>query len=313
MISQLPASIIASLVEEALDAVVIIDEACIIRYVNPAMQHLSGFAPGEIVGQSLNGLLPEALAALHDGHVRQYTGASDGQSSVLGRVRDFAIRHRTGAMIPIALKALDLGVTAGVRYFGAFIEDLRPRKALEAAQNALLAKLEEQALTDTLTRLPNRRAFDQEAEHTMARARRQGGAVTIGIADIDHFKHVNDTYGHPTGDVVLCELASIIREAARGTDLVARTGGEEFGLIFPNAAPDKAQLVAERIRKAVEAANILTPGGHTLKVTLSIGLAELRPDLHLEDALAIADAALYDAKNGGRNQVCIRLDADVMH
>jgi diguanylate cyclase (GGDEF)-like protein/PAS domain S-box-containing protein len=282
--------------------VIIIDAEGIIRYANRALQALTGYGSGEIVGQPLSGLLPAALAGMHAQYVRGYLEGT-GPSTVLGRVREFALRHRTGAMVPIELKALDLGVTDGVRYFGAFIEDLRPRRALEAQQNELLAQLEQQALTDTLTRLPNRRAFNAEAEHALARARRQGRPVTLGVADIDHFKRVNDQYGHPGGDVVLRKLASILREAARATDVVARMGGEEFGLIFPDADPEQARLVAERIRAAVESARIAVPGGADLRVTVSIGLSGLEPGAPVDAAVARADGALYQAKNSGRNQV----------
>lgn len=302
MLRQLPIPLIVSLVEEALDAVIIIDADGVIRYANRALGQLTGYSSEEIVGQPLSGLLPAALAGMHGHYVRSYLEGT-GPSTVLGKVREFALRHRTGAMVPIELKALDLGVTAGVRYFGAFMEDLRPRRALEAQQKELLAQLEQQALTDTLTRLPNRRAFNAEAEHALARARRQGRPITLGIADIDHFKHVNDKYGHPAGDEVLCALASILREAARGTDVVARIGGEEFGLIFPDADANQARLVAERIRAAVEQARMPVPGGPELQVTVSIGLSGMAPEAPIDAALARADAALYQAKNSGRNRV----------
>jgi diguanylate cyclase (GGDEF)-like protein/PAS domain S-box-containing protein len=302
MLNQLPTPIITSLVEEALDAVIIIDADGVIRYANRALQQLTGYGAGELVGQPLSGLLPAALAGMHVHYVRSYLEGT-GPSTVLGRVREFALRHRTGSTIPIELKALDLGVTDGVRYFGGFMEDLRPRRALEAQHKELLARLEQQALTDTLTRLPNRRAFNVEAEHALARARRQRRPITLGVADIDHFKRVNDQYGHPTGDLVLCALASILREAARGTDVVARVGGEEFGLIFPDADPGQAGLVAERIRSAVEQARIAVPDGGALHVTVSIGLSGMDPDGPIDAALARADAALYQAKNSGRNRV----------
>lgn len=302
MITELPVPIVAALIEESLDAVVIIDEASTIRYVNHAMQALTGYGAGELTGQRLEELLPAGLSQGHGAYVTGYLLGADA-SSVLGKVREFAIRHRTGEMIPVEMKALDLGVACGVRYLGAFMEDLRPRRALEARHNELLARLERQALTDPLTGIPNRRAFESEAARAMARARRGGEALVVGIADIDHFKSVNDRFGHPAGDEVLCSLAKTIRAAARTTDVAARIGGEEFGLVFPAATVAQAAQVAERIRLAVESHPVSTAGGEVIAVTLSIGLAELPAEGHLDEAMARADGALYAAKQNGRNRV----------
>ena len=191
-----------------------------------------------------------------------------------------------------------------MRYLGAFMEDVRPRRALEARQRELLEQLEHQALTDMLTGLPNRRAFLNGSTQAIARARRSGDAVAVGVADVDHFKSINDRYGHATGDQVLKEVASVIRHAARAGDLVARTGGEEFSLLFPCATVEQAVLVAGRIRAAVQDHAVTTPDGEVLRITLSIGVAQLPPDEGaFEAALARADAALYRAKHGGRNRV----------
>jgi diguanylate cyclase (GGDEF)-like protein/PAS domain S-box-containing protein len=302
MIDDLPAALVSRLVEEAPDAVTIIDAGGTIRYMNPAMQSLCGCAPGEAIGQPLAGLLPDGIATRHQGHVLNFLSSTK-PSTVLGKVREFAIRHRTGESIPIELKAFDLGLADGVRYFGAFIVDLRPRRKMEAHNAALLAQLEKQALTDTLTEVANRRAFDTEAAHVLARARRSRIPVTVGIADIDHFKRVNDEHGHPVGDLVLKAIAQLLCQGARASDMVARIGGEEFGLLLPDATQETAHLVAERIRKAVEEADIATGTGAPLKVTISIGLAQIGDDASFDHALALADAALYRAKENGRNRV----------
>jgi diguanylate cyclase (GGDEF)-like protein/PAS domain S-box-containing protein len=269
----------------------VIDEEGIIRYQNGAMQVLSGYAPGEALGQPLAGLLPAGLAGQHERYLRAYLDSCK-QSSVLGQVREFAIRHRTGEMVPIAMKAIDLGLHEGKRYFGAYLEDLRARRRLEAEREALVARLEKQALSDALTGLPNRRAFDAEAVLTC-----------VGIADIDFFKKVNDRYGHAAGDAVLAAVASMIGQASRATDFVARTGGEEFGLLFPGIDSGTALVVAERIRAAVQREAIVTPDGTQVNVTISIGLAQLAPGAPFAEALSRADAALYEAKHLGRNRV----------
>ena len=122
------------------------------------------------------------------------------------------------------------------------------------------------------------------------------------LCDIDHFKTVNDTYGHPAGDLVLKGVAAILRDQARQTDAVARYGGEEFALILPETDSGAARALAERIRAAVEQATFMTELG-PLKITLSLGVATL-PDVarQKQDLVDQADQALYAAKRGGRNR-----------
>lgn len=298
----LPASLMFTLVDESLDAVLIIDEHCIIAYANQSMQTLSGYGGEELVGASLDMLLPGAMAACHTGFVRTFT-RGETPSAVLGKVREFAIRDRNGNVIPIEMKAIDIGQHEGQRYFGAFIEDLRPRRKMEAQNAALLARLEQEAMTDPLTGIANRRAFAAEGDHMLARAGRSGATVVVGIADIDHFKKINDEHGHPVGDTVLRAVAQRMTEAARASDFVARIGGEEFGLLFPDTHADAALRIAQRIRESVAASPIETDDGQVIHATISIGLTQMAPATPLDDGLAAADYALYNAKHGGRNRV----------
>ena len=305
-----PEVLYSRLLEDALDAVIIIDEQCRICYINGAMQALSGYASGELLGQTLNGLLPDALAAQHDGMVLAYIRSSR-TSSVLGKIREFAIRHRDAQMIPIEMKAMDLGMVDGVRYFGAFLLDVRERRELAAKNASLLAQLEQQALCDALTCLPNRRAYEAQAEQAMARAMRihsgshsaSDSLLAVGVADLDHFKKINDRHGHAVGDAVLRTVAQVLREAGRITDVCARLGGEEFGLLFPDTTLAQAYKVAERIRAAVAAAPTMLPDGTALHVTMSIGVANLACGATLDAAMSDADNALYQAKHQGRNRV----------
>lgn len=158
---------------------------------------------------------------------------------------------------------------------------------------------EENALTDELTKLPNRRALAQRFLQEMQRARRHRTALAFLMIDLDHFKQVNDTYGHLNGDAVLSELASILSTGLRESDICARYGGEEFALILPETTIDGARTLAERIRAKVAAATF--PGG--LKLTISVGVAATdEPSLYTQ-LTDRADQALYAAKQGGRNQV----------
>lgn len=178
--------------------------------------------------------------------------------------------------------------------------------ALQAAQAVLRAQLFEQmekmATTDGLTGLVNHRVFQGKADEALAHARRYGRRCSLILTDIDHFKAVNDTYGHPVGDLVLKGVARIIREKARDTDLVARYGGEEFAIVMPETDTRGAHAIAERIREAVMAERFHTELG-PIQVTLSLGLATF-PDNAAEKQplIDLADQCLYQAKRRGRNQ-----------
>lgn len=298
----LPPSLFRDLVTSAVDAVLIVDGLCRIRYANCALERLVGYGAGELTGEPLNGLLPEDVARRHDEYVYAYL-ESFHASTVLGTVREMQIRHRSGELIPVELKAIDLGCAGHERYFGAFLTDLRERKQLEQRNAHLMAQLQEQALTDALTGLPNRRAFDAEAQRVLAVARREARPVAVGIADIDHFKHVNDRYGHPAGDRVLCQVASILARHLRQGDFIARIGGEEFALLFRGASSVEAEMAAERLRLKVASTPITLPHDPPIHATVSIGIGNAEAGQPIAAALEQADQALYGAKNAGRNQV----------
>lgn len=161
-------------------------------------------------------------------------------------------------------------------------------------------ELRRESLTDPLTGVGNRRRINQVIESEIGRYYRQAmSAFSVLLLDIDHFKLVNDEHGHLVGDRVLKVLSARITGKLRGSDEIARWGGEEFVVVLPTAQQKHAQELAERIRQAVEAANI-----EGLAITLSIGVAEYVRGESMESLMARADAALYQAKQSGRNQVC---------
>jgi len=160
------------------------------------------------------------------------------------------------------------------------------------------------ALRDPLTKLFNRRHFEEQFLSEFAYAVRHMLSLSLIILDLDHFKRVNDTYGHPTGDVVLVAMGSILEKSIRQEDLFARYGGEEFALLCRDTAPIKAFAVADRIRCAVEKAS-MDPEHPELKLTISAGVAGI-PDAAMskpEDLVDATDKALYRAKALGRNRV----------
>jgi diguanylate cyclase (GGDEF)-like protein len=172
-----------------------------------------------------------------------------------------------------------------------------------------LAELRELAIRDGLTRCYNNKYFKMRLEQEIARAHRYKTDLTLGMLDVDHFKRVNDGYGHPAGDAVLSHLASILTAAVRSTDVVARYGGEEFGFLLVEAAAPEAEIITNRLRERVAQHRFEVPAVDgdmlTLGCTVSIGLAALIPSDNQSSLLKRADGALYEAKNSGRNRVWV--------
>ena len=168
------------------------------------------------------------------------------------------------------------------------------------------AALAELATTDPLTKLKNRRLFYTQAEQNLVACRRYGKDMSLLLLDIDHFKKVNDTFGHHAGDEVLVKVASLLAHMVRGIDMVARFGGEEFAVLLPETNRLGAAVLAERIRTSVEQENIVVEG-RNIPVRVSIGVATLAAEEveSIDQLLSIADRRLYLAKNGGRNRICV--------
>ena len=173
--------------------------------------------------------------------------------------------------------------------------------AIESAILAIQEELAFQASHDMLTELPNRRAFMQSAERAALRALTAGRSATVGMADIDFFKRINDQYGHAAGDAVLRDCARLIEQSFRSTDLICRYGGEEFAFVILDSDAAESLKLAERLRERIAGHAFSSPDGAALPaVTISIGLATIGAE-GLERALHEADAALYRAKAEGRN------------
>jgi len=180
------------------------------------------------------------------------------------------------------------------------------KEAAIALENArLFREVEHLSLTDPLTGLSNRRGFMDDARRNIDIANRHKRPISVLMLDIDHFKAVNDTYGHATGDKVLAGVALVCHKLLRTTDLLARFGGEEFCLLLPETRAENALLLAERLRIAISAARFEAES-QSFSVTVSIGISECRNAANSLDILLVrSDEALYKAKNTGRNRVLI--------
>lgn len=207
------------------------------------------------------------------------------------------------------LRPLAFGINSMIARIATTQEDLQQQIA-HATQELRHQKdvAEQAARTDALTGVASRRAFSEAAEVEMQRALRYHTELSLLMMDLDHFKSVNDTHGHVTGDAVLVSFAQTVLQQVRKVDLVARLGGEEFVVLLPNISAAHATALAERIRQAV-ADSHLQLDGQPLHFSVSVGVAQFDPkELTLTGWLARADAALYRAKAQGRNRVVLESD-----
>jgi diguanylate cyclase (GGDEF)-like protein len=170
---------------------------------------------------------------------------------------------------------------------------------------ALNTQLEQMSRTDGLTGLDNRHFWEEQFVREFKRDKRNSGSSSLIMLDIDHFKKINDTYGHPAGDAVIRDLADVIKKSIRETDIAGRYGGEEFAIILPDTPPANVEFLAQRIRRLVEKMTVIHDQVE-ISVTVSLGIAESKADYKLHtNWLDAADKALYKAKELGRNQVVL--------
>ena len=186
-----------------------------------------------------------------------------------------------------------------------FATDITERKDLEDKLRAARLTAEERAHRDVLTGLHNRRAFFGRSNYIYEQSKRFGHSTAIIMMDLDHFKNVNDTYGHGVGDTVLQSVAELLQRQLREVDIVARMGGEEFAFALPETDPDNAAAFAERIRIGIEDL-VTSKNGYEIRLTASFGVATCAGGAaNIETLLTRADKALYSAKRNGRNQVAV--------
>jgi diguanylate cyclase len=196
----------------------------------------------------------------------------------------------------------------------AILESLvQTTKTMEASNRQLEERLTASKLTDPLTQLANRKFFDVTLEKTIAEAFSRNEALSLMLTDIDHFKAFNDNFGHLTGDQVLRLVATAVKHNVKGKDTAARYGGEEFAVVLPNTPLRAAVTVADHIRRAVMAKELMkrSTGEHLGRITISIGVAALRKGDSGQSLIERADICLYAAKRHGRNRVMCEADPEV--
>jgi diguanylate cyclase len=277
-----------AIAETANDAIIMADSDGKIIFWNRSATRIFGYSQSEILGRPLTLLMPRNLQDLHQEGLKK---TRERESTVTGRVSEMTGVRKDGSSFPIEL-SVSMWKSGDETFFSGIIRDITKRKSLEAA-------LEKMATTDSLTGTLNRSKFQETALTELQRAVRYSHPLSLLMFDIDHFKKVNDTFGHLAGDEVLRKISSIVSRNLRGTDSLARWGGEEFVVIAPETDIVDAGILAERIRKEVADETFEGPR----QVTVSFGIAAYREKETLDDIIRRADEALYRAKAAGRNRV----------
>ena len=289
------------LAENTSDFVWIADiEKLSLSYASPSVKEMFGYTPEEFISRSLEErLTPEFVIKVQQILEEELAANIKGKDPERTRVIEAGMYHKEGHIIWIETTARfiynEKGEPKGL--MGA-ARDITERRETEE-------KLRQQATTDPPTEIFNRRYFFEVAQQELERSQRYKRPLSIIIFDIDHFKKINDTYGHNAGDEVLRKLTEGCAESLRENDIFARYGGEEFVILLPETDSDRAEQMAERMRKSC-AETPLDVGVATVNQTVSFGVANLNGEkIDLDELLLRADKALYQAKEAGRNRVCL--------
>jgi diguanylate cyclase (GGDEF)-like protein/PAS domain S-box-containing protein len=276
--------------ETAQDAIIMINGHGRIVYWNRAAESILGYTREEAVGLGVHEIMAwESDRARADKELRKF--AETGEGRILEGVRELTARRKDGGEVPVELSVSAIRLHSEWHAV-AFMRDISERKRSQSV-------IQHMALHDVLTGLSNRRVFVSALEESLGRARRGGGKFAVLYLDLDHFKDINDTLGHPVGDLVLKEVAARLLAIARETDTVARFGGDEFAVLQAGFSdPADSAAFAERILTALTAPMLLD--GNEIRTGTSVGISVCDDASDAEKLLSQADVALYRAKSEGR-------------
>ena len=289
------------LIENLGEGVYFVDRERRITFWNKAAEKITGFRSKEVVGRRC---MDQVLTHVDDagrclcvGECPLSETIADGKE----RQTEVYLHHKQGHRVPVHIRTTPIVDETG-NLIGAV--ELFTDNSRNLGLEERLAELERLALLDPLTHLPNRRYLESHLQARFAELRRNDWPFGVLFTDIDHFKRVNDRYGHETGDKVLQLVARTLNANSRPFDIVGRWGGEEFITVIANSADvSRLSQVGDRLRAMVAQSALREQPG--LRVTVSAGAALANPDDTIETLLRRADEKLYQAKNSGRNRVCV--------
>ena len=282
--------VLRSITTAAQDAVILIDPLGLVTYWNPAAEHMFGYTEAEILGRNLHDLVvPERYLEQHHAGLEKFF--KSGEGAMIGRTTLIQAKHKNGDEFPVDISLSSFKLRGQWNAVGIVRNATERVKAEE--------RLQQLATTDPLTGICNRRCFDETLEREVNRAARLSSPLSLILFDVDHFKRVNDMFGHQTGDRVLAQLAGAVSGAIRTSDLFSRWGGEEFAVLLPGSNLAAAHLLAEKLRSVLEAQPFPDVG----QITCSFGVGEYAPGDDADGLMKKVDHCLYRAKTLGRNRV----------
>jgi diguanylate cyclase (GGDEF)-like protein/PAS domain S-box-containing protein len=274
----------------ALDAVIMMDDQGRVTFWNNAAKRIFGYSSEEALYQDLHELIaPERYRGAYRKSLPEFQRSGTGH--MIGQALEVTALHKDGTEFPVEVSLSTLKLGNAFHSVG-LVKDITRRKMMEE-------KLQNMANTDQLTGAYNRHKFLEFLDHEISRVKRTNSPLSLVMFDIDHFKWINDTYGHGTGDETLRELVRITGENLRDVDILTRWGGEEFIVLTPDTDKLSASVLAERLRRTVEEHDF--PGAGP--VTISLGIVQYAGNEAVEDLINRVDERMYLAKRSGRNRV----------
>jgi diguanylate cyclase (GGDEF)-like protein/PAS domain S-box-containing protein len=284
-----------ALLEAAPDAMVIVNWHGHIALMNAQAERMFGHERRDLIGQPITDLIPERFRGRHRQHQKGYM--RDARTRPMGGNLELYGVRRDGSEFPVEISLSPLGTDEGL-LISAAIRDITERKRSEA-------RLRHLADHDDLTGLLNRRSFEQQLVREVALAQRHALEGSMLLIDIDGLKDVNDTLGHAHGDELIRNIAELVSNRLRETDIVARIGGDEFGVLMPNTSPEDARVVAVELLDNIRDHGMVL-GAHRLQPSACAGIASYTEGkAESKDVMVAADLALYQAKDRGRDQVVV--------
>lgn len=283
-------TILNAVINSVRDAIVMVDRNCRVTLWNPAAVQIFGYLREEMLGVDINNILVIDHEQ-YNSFKKKYLEYSTQKNINIESIIELKARHKTGNLIDIEISVSSLNINEDI-YIVGIVRDIgeriRARKALE-----------DLSMTDYLTNTYNRRYFIDKLENEIKRAKRTGKEFSLAMLDIDHFKNINDRYGHNTGDLVLKCIADLIKKRIRNIDCLARWGGEEFMILLTETPINNANVLLEELRQGIS--KICIPGVECF--TGSFGAVGFTKEDTADTLLLKADNMMYEAKAAGRNCV----------